>query len=80
MDAIAKKRQVALGERLNAISREFVSLQRKVQLELGVRDWQDVPADVRNRAVGDYKRAIGTASAQGQGSAVVGVRAVGGYK
>lgn len=73
-DAIARNQRVKLGDRLNAISNQFLNLQHQVMAKYGVRSWDQVPPEVRNRAVADYKRALGTATAQAQGSAIVGQR------
>lgn len=78
-DQIAKNQRMKLGDRLNAISARFVQTQAELVKVFG-RTWDDVPPDVRTRAVNEYKRAIATASSQAQGSALVGVRAVGSYK
>ncbi len=73
-NAIAKNQQLKLGERINLLSAEFVNVQKQVMAKFGVREWASVPAEVRNKAVADYKRALATATAQAQGSALVGVR------
>lgn len=74
MDRVARNQRLKLGERLNEISREFVRLQAAIKQRVGAREWMDVPAEVRKKALADYQRALGTATAQAQGSAVVGVR------
>lgn len=78
-EQIAKRQSLKLGDRLNAISARFVETQRQLIKVFG-DSWDDVPADVRSKAVAEYKRAIATASSRAQGSALAGVRAVGSYK
>lgn len=73
-DKIARTQRVKLGDRLNAISSRFVVTQRELEKHYGTTKWEGVPADVRARAVREYKAAIATATAQAQGSAIIGVR------
>lgn len=74
MDHVAKNQRLKLGDRLNAISREFVNQQNAIIVKLRARSWDEVPKEVRDKAVANYKRALGTATAQAQGSAIVGAR------
>jgi hypothetical protein len=73
-DQIAKNQRVKLGDRINAISQRFVAAQQDIERKYGTTRWADVPADVRAKWLSDYKRALGTANSQAQGSAFVGVR------
>lgn len=77
---LAKSGKLALGEKLNALSRDFVTTQRALIRAYDVADWQHVPQQVRDEAVKSYKRALATASAQAQGSAYAGRRVEGSYK
>lgn len=79
-DAIARNQRIKLGDRLNAISSRFVETQRQLIAAFRAGSWEGVPADVRKKAVADYKSAIARATAQAQGSALVGARAEGSYK
>lgn len=58
MGKIGQLRNVAAGERANRISREFVSAQQTVMKQLRVSSWDQVPADIRNKLVAGYKKAI----------------------
>lgn len=80
MDKVAGHYTLALGDKLNAISNRFVETQRQLIAAFRGRSWADVPADVREKALRDYKRAISTASAQGRGSANVTRPVEGSYK
>lgn len=80
VDTIARKQQVKLGDRLNAISLRFAETQRQLEAAFGTTRWEGVPADVRAKAVRDYKAAIATATSQAQGSALAGTRVEGSYK
>lgn len=77
---LAKSGKLALGDKLNALSRDFVTTQRTLIRAYAVSDWQHVPQQVRDEAVKGYKAALATASSQAQGSAYAGVRAEGSYK
>lgn len=80
MDRVARSQQLKLGDRVNEISREFIRQQATLIKQAGARSWSGVPQAVRDRAVANYQRALGTATAQAQGSAIVGARATGSYK
>lgn len=58
MGRIAQAHNVALGEKANRISREFVSAQQSVQKQLRVARWEDVPSDIRTKLVNGYKKQI----------------------
>lgn len=58
MGRIGELRTIAAGERANRISREFVAAQQATMKQLRVSRWDDVPADIRNRLVNGYKKAI----------------------
>lgn len=79
-DRIARNQQVKLGDRVNAISLRFAETQRQLEQAFGTTRWDGVPADLRAKAVRDYKAAIATATSQAQGSAFAGTRAEGSYK
>jgi hypothetical protein len=55
--------RLTLGERVNALSREFVALQQQLAKEYGVDSFSQVPAEARNRALEGYKQAIAKATA-----------------
>jgi hypothetical protein len=78
--ALAKSGRLALGEKLNRLSTDFVDTQRTLMRAYGVSDWAHVPAEVRAAALTSYKRNLATASAQAQGSAYVARRVEGSYK
>lgn len=79
-DTIARNQRVKLGDRLAAISNRFAQTQHQLEQAFGTDKWDGVPADVRSKAVRDYKAAIATATSQAQGSAFAGTRAEGSYK
>lgn len=79
-DTIARNERLKLGDRLNAISLRFAETQRSIEQAFGTRTWSNVPADVRSKAVRDYKDAIATATSRAQGQAFAGTRAEGSYK
>lgn len=79
MDRVAKNQQLKLGDRLNAISNEFVAQQNAIIVKAHARSWQEVPEEIRKKAVANYQRALATAAAQAQGSAIIG-RVEGSYK
>jgi hypothetical protein len=79
-DTIARNERVKLGDRLNAISLRFAETQRRLEEAFGTTKWDGVPADVRAKAVRDYKSAIATATSRAQGQAFAGNRAEGSYK
>ena len=79
-DQIAKNGRLKLGERINIISQRFILAQQEIEKKYGVARWDQVPSDVRSRWLTDYKRALGTANSQAQGSAFAGVRETGSYK
>jgi len=58
MGEIAKRYDVALGERANQISRQFVVTQQQVIKQYGGSRWEDVPLDIRTKLVNGYKAAI----------------------
>lgn len=58
MGEVAKRLDVALGERANAISRQFVATQQQVIKQYGGSRWEDVPVDLRTKLVNGYKAAI----------------------
>lgn len=80
MRHVADAGTVALGDRINAISNRFAETQRQLIKAYNGRSWNDVPAEVRDHALRDYKQALTTASAQGRGTANVTARAEGSYK
>lgn len=57
MGELAKRRDVQLGERANAISRQFAATQKQVSGQYGGR-WEAVPLELRNKLVAGYKAAI----------------------
>lgn len=80
-DRIARNEAVKLGDRLNAISLRFTETQRQLEAAFGTPGrWDGVPADLRAKAVRDYKGAIATATSRAQGQAFAGIRAEGSYK
>lgn len=80
-DTIARNERVKLGDRLNAISLRFAETQRQLEAAFGTPGrWDGVPADLRAKAVRDYKNAIATATSRAQGQAFAGTRAEGSYK
>lgn len=80
MDRVARAGTLEVGFRLNAISTRFVETQRQLMRTHRVSRWEEVPQSERTKALGDYKRAIATASAQARGAANVTGRAEGSYK
>lgn len=58
MGEVAKRVDVALGDRANAISRQFVATQQQVIKQYGGSRWEDVPLDIRTKLVNGYKAAI----------------------
>lgn len=58
MGRIAEAHDVALGERANGISRQFVQTQAAVMKNYRAGRWEDVPLDVRTKLVNGYKAAI----------------------
>jgi hypothetical protein len=79
-DTIARNQRLKLGDRLNAISVRFTQTQHQLEQAFGTTRWDGVPADVRAKAVRDYKSAIATATSRAQGQAFAGTRAEGSYK
>lgn len=79
-DRIARNGQLKLGDRVNAISLRFTETQRQLEQAFGTTRWEGVPADLRAKAVRDYKAAIATATSRAQGTAFAGTRAEGSYK
>ncbi len=79
-DTIARNGRLKLGDRVNAISLRFAETQRQLEAAFGTSRWDGVPADVRSKAVRDYRAAIATATSQAGGSAFAGTRAEGSYK
>lgn len=79
-DRIARDQRVKLGDRLNTISTRFAETQRQLEAAFGTTRWDGVPADLRAKAVRDYKSAIATATSRAQGQAFAGARAEGSYK
>lgn len=79
-DRIARDQRLKLGDRLNAISLRFTETQRQLEAAFGTNKWDGVPADLRAKAVRDYKSAIATATSRAQGQAFAGARAEGSYK
>lgn len=61
--ALARNERIAAGNRINQISLAFVKSQQDVVKQLGVRSWQDVPLELRNKLLDGYKRAIADVSA-----------------
>lgn len=62
--ALARNERIAAGERINQISREFVATQANVVKQLGVPNWQHVPAELRNKLLNGYKAAIAEVSSR----------------
>lgn len=60
MGELAKRHDVQLGDRANAISRQFVATQQQVIKQYGGSRWEDVPLDIRTKLVNGYKAAIQT--------------------
>lgn len=56
--AVARAERRLAGDRINQLSRDFVAAQQRTIQELGVRSWQDVPLDLRNKLLNDYKKAL----------------------
>jgi hypothetical protein len=80
-DRIARDQRVKLGDRVNTISLRFAETQRQLEAAFGTPGrWDGVPADLRAKAVRDYKSAIATATSRAQGQAFAGTRAEGSYK
>lgn len=50
--------RLALGDRINALSREFVKQQEAMARAYGVAHFADVPAEARNRLLTGYKDAL----------------------
>lgn len=50
--------RLALGERINNLSREFVAAQQQMAAEYRVAHFGDVPAEARNRLLAGYKTAL----------------------
>lgn len=65
-NASVKNSRLALGDRINALSREFVKQQADMARAYGVAHFADVPAEARNRLLTGYKDALAalTASAR----------------
>lgn len=59
--SVARAR-LALGEKVNALSRAFVAAQLQMAGEYGVQHFGDVPAEARNRLLAGYKAALTDAS------------------
>lgn len=79
-EQIAKSGKRALGERINQLSYRFVETQNALIKQFRGTHWSDVPEQVRNKAVADYKKLLSIATSQAQGTAFVGRRAEGSYK
>jgi hypothetical protein len=54
--------RLALGERVNALSRAFVAAQNQMAAEYRVAHFADVPAEARGRLLAGYKAALTAAS------------------